>query len=150
MPIETALKTDREDRRTKSRFPIHRDLRYRLMQDGRTLEAGFGKTVDMGSGGVSFTLDRTLAAGIFIELSISWPVQLDNGTPMRLVVLGRVLRSQDGLTACTVDKYEFRTQARTPLSGDGLRGSLMPPRWADRIAKQSVKANPTAMLSCVG
>jgi hypothetical protein len=150
MPIETSLKTDREDRRVKSRFPIHRDLRYRLMQDGRTLESGSGKTVDMGSGGLSFTLDRTLAAGIFIELSISWPVELDNGTPMRLVVLGRVLRSHDGLTACTVDKYEFRTQARTSQGSVGLRGSLVPPRWADRIAKQSAKANSAALLTCVG
>jgi hypothetical protein len=150
MPIETAFKTDREDRRVKSRFPIQRDLRYRLMQDGRTIESGSGKTVDMGSGGVAFTLDRTLAAGIFIELSISWPVELDNGTPMRLVVLGRVLRCQEGLAACTVDKYEFRTQARSSQPGGGLRGSLLPPRWADRIAKQSSKSTSPALLACVG
>jgi hypothetical protein len=150
MPIEIARKTDREDRRTKSRFPIHRELRYRLMQDGRTLEAGSGKTVNMGSGGVAFTLDRTLAPGIFIEISISWPVELDNGTPMRLVVLGRVLRSEEGFAACTVDKYEFRTQARTSQAGPGLRGSLVPPRWAESMAKQSSKANSVAALTCVG
>ena len=135
MPIEI-FRHDRDNRRLKSRFPIHRELRYRLMQDGRILEAGFGKTVNMGSGGVAFALDRELAAGSFIELSISWPAQLDNGTPMRLVVFGRVVRSGEGVSVCTVDKYEFRTQARTPQPNAGFRGAALPPRWFERMAKQ--------------
>ncbi len=98
----------------------------------------------MGSGGVAFSLGCNVAAGTFIELSISWPVQLDNGTPMRLVVFGRVLRSGDGVSACTVDKYEFRTQARAPQVNTGLRGNVLPLRWAEHMTKQSPKISSTA------
>jgi len=139
MLMEKVLNQDRENRRLKTRFPIHRELRYRLMQDGRVLEMGIGKTVNMASNGVAFALDRALTAGAFIELSISWPVLLDSGTPVRLVVFGRVLRSGDGVSACTVDKYEFRTQARTPQPNTGLRGASLPPRWAARMAKLESK-----------
>jgi hypothetical protein len=139
MPIEIAPPTDApsiedpDDRRHKARFPIHRELKYRLMQDGRILEAGLGQTVNICSGGVAFSLDRELSTGTFIELSISWPVLLDNGTPMRLVVFGRVLRSGDGVSACTVDKYEFRTQARTAQNNQGYRSSILPLRWGERM-----------------
>jgi hypothetical protein len=130
MPMEPITTQKGSNRRRKTRFPIHRELRYKLLQDGRILEAGLGQTLNMGSGGVAFTLDRELPAGTFIELSISWPVQLDNGTPMRLVVFGRILRSGAGISACSVDKYEFRTQSRSPHLNTGLRGNVLPPRWA--------------------
>lgn len=133
MPIETLNKRDQNNRRQKSRFPIHRELRYKLLQDGRTQEAGLGQTVNMGSGGVAFSLDREFAAGTFIELSISWPVLLENATPMRLVIVGRILRSGDGLSACTVDKYEFRTQARTTLPITSVRSDVVLQRWTNRL-----------------
>ncbi|MGO9255029.1 MAG: hypothetical protein ACLQU1_01815 [Bryobacteraceae bacterium] len=130
MPIKKSAKKDKNNRRQKSRFPIHRELRYKILQNGRISEAGLGQTVNMGSGGVAFALDRELAAGTFVELSISWPVYLENETPMRLVVFGRVLRSGDGLSACTVDKWEFRTQSRASQTNTGSRGNLVVPRWA--------------------
>ena len=133
----------RSNRRRKNRFPIHRELRYKLLQDGRILEAGLGQTLNMGSGGVAFSLDRELPAGTFIELSISWPVHLDNGTPMRLVVFGRILRSGQGVSACSVDKYEFRTQARSPQLSTGLRGNVLPPRWAGRTSSKPPKCAAT-------
>jgi len=114
MKTEKLRVKDETNRRSKSRFPIHRELRYKLLQNGKTLGAGLGETMNMGSGGVAFSMDRELAAGSFVELSISWPVQLGDGTPMRLVIFGRVLRSGPGMSACTVDKYEFRTQSRNP------------------------------------
>jgi hypothetical protein len=145
MPMKSA-NPDRDNRRQKSRFPIQRELRYRLMQDGRTLEAGFGRTLNIGSGGVAFALERVLSAGSFVELSVSWPVLLDSETPMRLVIFGRVLRSGDGVSACTVDKYEFRTQARTPQITPSLRGDVLPPRWIDRMMKQQPKFSAVPSL----
>jgi hypothetical protein len=151
MQIQRSPKKTGDNRRHKSRFPIHRELRYKLLQDGRILEAGLGQTVNMGSGGVAFALDRELPAGSFVELSISWPVQLDSGTPMRLVVFGRVLRSGDGVSACTVDKYEFRTQARASQTNTGSRGAATLPRWGDRMtSKQPAKFGPFGPLSYVG
>jgi len=100
------------ERRSKYRFPMQRELRYKLLKDGASCQAGVGETVDMGSGGIGFSIGHDLPVGAFIELSISWPVLLDSSCPMRLNVFGRVVRNENGKCACTIDKYEFRTQAR--------------------------------------
>src|ERR1017187_4998963 len=82
----------RLDRRKKFRFPIHRELRYKLLEEGILVGAGTGQSVNIGSGGVAFSIDRDLSPGAFSELSISWPVLLDDTCPMRFIVFGRVLR----------------------------------------------------------
>jgi len=123
-----------DERRGKFRFPMERDLRYKLLKDGATLESGIGLTVDVGSSGIGFSVGRDLAPGNFIELSISWPVMLQDSCAMRLIVFGRVVRSDKGKSACTVDKYEFRTQART-LQPAPARNDGMLKRWADTVRK---------------
>jgi hypothetical protein len=123
------------ERRMKARFPMHRELRYKLLEGEATIASGAGATCDMSSGGVAFTSDRPLATGAFIEISISWPVVLEDGCPMRLIVFGKVLRSGLHRSACTVEKYEFRTQARTLQFAAPVRqdGKLL--RWAREYAK---------------
>jgi hypothetical protein len=100
------------ERRTKMRFPLQRDLRYKLMEDETVIEFGTGQTIDMGSGGLAFQVDHPLKVGASVELSISWPVLLGESCAMRLIVFGRVVRSWGRRSACRLDKYEFRTQAR--------------------------------------
>ena len=39
-----------EDRRQKARFPIRRELRYKLLQDSTVLEVGTGETINISSG----------------------------------------------------------------------------------------------------
>jgi len=127
-----------DERRGKFRFPLHRELRYKLIKDGAVLEAGIGETINIGSGGVSFAVERELAAGSFIQLSVSWPVLLDRSCPMRLIVFGRVLRSGGGVCACTIDKYEFRTQSRV-LQPTGTRNDSMLERWVENVRKENMK-----------
>jgi hypothetical protein len=129
----------RLDRRKKFRFPIHRELRYKLLDDGVLHGAGTGQSVNMGSGGVAFTIDQELRPGAYIELSISWPVLLDDTCPMRFIVFGRVLRSVGRKSVCTIDKYEFRTQARTVQAEPAVRNDSMLQRWADGMRKEAVK-----------
>jgi hypothetical protein len=127
------------NRRGKLRFPMQRDLRYKLLKDGATVESGAGQTIDLGSGGVGFEIGgRDLPAGSFIELSISWPVLLDASCPMRLIVFGRVVRSANGKSACTIDKYEFRTQSRVvrPMTS---RTDTMLQRWADGVRRDAAQ-----------
>jgi hypothetical protein len=127
------------DRRKKFRFPIHRELRYKLLDNGVLIGAGTGQSLNMGSGGLAFTIDQELKPGAFIELSISWPVLLDDSCPMRFIVFGRVLRSVGRKSACTVDKYEFRTQARTFQTAPAVRNDSMLQRWAGGMRKENVK-----------
>jgi hypothetical protein len=128
------------DRRKKARFPLQRELRYKVLEGDTIVEFGTGSTLDMGSAGLTFATDHELPVGSFIELSISWPVLLENSCPMRIIVFGRVVRNGDRLTACTVDKYEFRTQARAVREVVAIRSDSMLQRWADTIRKESLKS----------
>jgi len=98
------------DRRSSDRFPIEREVRYKMLDGKTVLQSGAGKTVDMSSSGVLFTTDQPLAAGNRLELSVNWPAQLDNTCPLKLVALGRVVRTDSGKAAIAIEKYEFRTQ----------------------------------------
>jgi hypothetical protein len=129
------------DRRNKHRFAIHRELRYKVAEDSLGTVTGAGQTVDIGSGGVAFSADGVLTKGSFVELSISWPVLLDESCPMRLIVFGRIIRVQARRAVCSIDKWEFRTQARTLQVVPAQRGDGMLQRWADGIRKGALKAS---------
>jgi PilZ domain len=128
------------ERREKVRFPLHRELRYKLLEDDTIVASGCGETLDVSSGGVSMSLDQPLTMGAFVELSVSWPVLLDQTCPMRLIAFGRVVRIEGKRAACTIDKYEFRTQARKPQVVTPIRSDTMLQRWADGYRKETVKA----------
>jgi hypothetical protein len=134
------------DRRGKYRFPMQRELRYKLLRDGATVESGSGQTVDVGSGGVAFSIGRELEPGSYIELSISWPVLLEHSCPMQLIAFGRVVRNLDGKCACTIDKYEFRTQARV-VQAPAVRNDSRLERWADAMRKDFSANLKPRMLS---
>jgi c-di-GMP-binding flagellar brake protein YcgR len=83
------------DRRTKKRFHIEQDVRYKMLYGQRIAETGTGKTMNISSGGVFFTTENTLTAGMPVELSMNWPVLLHDSCPMKLMA---------------IERYEFRTQ----------------------------------------
>jgi hypothetical protein len=128
-----------DERRGKFRFPLRREVRYKVTKDGAILDSGDGQTTNIGSGGVAFTVERDIEPGTLIQLSISWPVLLDKACPMRLVVFGRVLRAGSGACACTIDKYEFRTQSRI-LQPNGSRTDSMLERWAENVRREQIKS----------
>jgi hypothetical protein len=72
-------------------------------------EPGRGQTVNMSSTGVLFTTDQELMPGRRIELSISWPAQLNDTCKLKLVAKGRVVRAEAGKAALEIQQYEFRT-----------------------------------------
>ena len=49
-------------------------------------------TVNMSSNGVLFTTDHYLLPGRRLEVSISWPAQLNSKVALKLVARGRVVR----------------------------------------------------------
>ena len=122
------------ERRSKYRFEMERELRYKVTRDGVQVAAGTGRTANLGSGGVAFSTEHDLPSGSFVELSISWPVMLGETCPMRLIVFGRVLRSAQGRAACSIDKYEFRTAAKVQSIASG-RSDGMLQRWAEGMRK---------------
>jgi hypothetical protein len=107
------------DRRHSDRFPIEREIRYRVLSKRAGDEAGDGKTHNISSAGVLFTTERMLLPGHRLELAISWPAQLNNKCALRLVARGRIVRFEDGRAAMEIQQYEFRTMAATPAPSGG-------------------------------
>lgn len=105
------LERDRNDRRGADRFPIEREVRYKVLNRKNAEEVGSGKTINMSSNGVLFSTEQHLLPGKRLELSISWPAQLDSKISLKLVARGRVVRSDERRAAIEIHQYEFRTQA---------------------------------------
>ncbi len=90
------------DRRATSRFPMAFNLRYKVMVEdafGNTLRnivgnTGQGRTVNISSSGILFTTKHALVRGTRVEVEIEWPVKLDHAIPLKLVVQGRIVRSE--------------------------------------------------------
>jgi hypothetical protein len=45
-----------------------------------------------------------------VELSVNWPVLLNDSCPMKLMIYGCVARSNQRGAAVIIERYEFRTQ----------------------------------------
>jgi len=99
------------DRRQSDRFPIEREVRYRILSRRSVAESGAGSTVNMSSSGVLFATERNMSPGWRVELSINWPVNLNDKCALRLVARGRVVRSAQGTAAIEILDHEFRTQS---------------------------------------
>ena len=103
-------KNGERERRTKRRFQIEQEVRYKMLYGQRIAETGTGRTMNISSGGVWFTTENLLTAGMPVELSMSWPVLLNDSCPMKLMIYGCVIRSNDRGAAVAIERYEFRTQ----------------------------------------
>jgi hypothetical protein len=98
------------DRRASGRFPIHQEVIYTLLEGRSRFETGAGKTLDMSSGGILFTTSEALDPGKRLELAVNWPARLDGTCRLKLVALGRVVRTEADRAAIAIEHYEFRTQ----------------------------------------
>jgi PilZ domain len=100
------------ERRRSSRFPIEREVRYKTLNQRTEILSGAGKTLNISSSGVLFTSDHDLPIGTRLEVSISWPAQLNEKCLLNLVARGRITRHLKGQLALQIQQYEFRTQSR--------------------------------------
>ncbi len=89
---------------------MDRDVHYKVLNRQCAGEVGMGKTINMSSNGVLFTTDGHELRGRTLEVSISWPAQLDSVVPLKFVIRGRVVRSEHGIAAMEIQHREFRTQ----------------------------------------
>jgi len=102
------------DRRHPERYPMERQVRYQVLGKRGIEATGEGKTVNLSSRGVLFTCRHELQRGRRVELYISWPVLLNDECALKLVVRGRVVRSEEGRAAIEIQQHEFRTQSANP------------------------------------
>ena len=98
------------ERRYKRRFPMEQDVRYKMLYGQRIAETGSGRTTNVSSSGIWFSTESMLTTGMPIELSLNWPVLLNDTCPMKLMIYGCVVRSNERGAAVAIERYEFRTQ----------------------------------------
>ena len=104
------------ERRTKTRYPVRLNVRYQTIGRPATF-SGTGKTVDVSSGGVLIESQDEVAPGARLRVTMEWPTLLNGSTPLQLVTIGRVVRSEGLLFALAIEHYQFRTMRRdSPLS----------------------------------
>jgi hypothetical protein len=108
-----AITNAERERRSKRRFHIEQEVRYKMLYGQRIAETGAGKTSNISSGGVWFSTETMLTSGMPVELSLTWPVLLNDSCPMKLMIYGCVVRSNERGAAVAIERYEFRTQGKT-------------------------------------
>lgn len=99
------------ERRGTSRFPLHEDVRYKVVQSKTQKVIGSGTTLNFGSGGILFTTEELLPVGRSIELSVNWPARLDGTCPLQFVATGRIVRAEADRAAVRIERYEFKTRS---------------------------------------
>src|SRR5438874_3597466 len=95
------------ERRTKRRFQIDQEVKYKMLYGQRIAETGTGRTLNMSSGGIRFTTENMLTSGMPVELSLNWPVLLNDSCPMKLMIYGCVVRSSEKAATVAIERYEF-------------------------------------------
>jgi len=100
------------EKRLKRRFPLRRELHYKIIQWGWLIATGTGLTSDISSSGIRFTTEGNLPVNGIVEIAVSWPATRQNACPLQLVVNGQIGRREGTSVVCTIERFEFRTQAR--------------------------------------
>jgi hypothetical protein len=129
------------ERRARQRFPLNLEIRFTVSNGGRKRIQGRGEVVNISSRGVAFRTETALTPDVSIDASMEWPVVLNGDCVLRVMMEGRVLRVEKGLSVMTVIRYEFRTGGRVGAAPDSdlealkrriggmLIPALPPPQW---------------------
>lgn len=127
------------DRRSDRRYQLPLELRWKLVRRRKVLHTGEGQAIDLSSGGLLFDARRPLPVGLDVELSIAWPILLNNTAPMQLVVVGRIVRCTGNNVAIRMVQHEFKTmgssapeQARGAPAASKPQLMEMPQRGSNR------------------
>jgi len=105
------------EQRSHQRYPIELEVEYRLLAKGKSELVGSGKTRNISTGGVLFEASGSRPATGSIELLLSWPFLLEGVCPLKLVMKGRIVRSDVRGIAIQSNYHEFRTAGSRMTKG---------------------------------
>ncbi len=91
-------------------YPLALDAHYRILWRGFEI-VGEGRTAWVGSKEVVFIASGPLPPCDRIEISLFWPVELEGGARLKLVIQGRIYNRDRNQISVGVTKYEFHTRA---------------------------------------
>lgn len=130
------------ERRAKSRYPIELNVRYQTMGAAGPV-AGVGQTVNMSSGGMLISCNKSIPEGTRLKLFIEWPSLLNGTTPLQLITVGTVVRCTKIGLSLTFEGYQFRTMARSRPSNVTRMPDRVAPSYGD------AKLEPRSLIAKV-
>lgn len=101
-----------EERTGKRRFRIELALTVSWDFD-QVHRTASGTVVEIGSDGLLFRSETALPPSALATASIAWPVSLEDGCRLQLIVTGPILNAGPQGSRMRIDQYIFRTAART-------------------------------------
>ena len=117
------IQTQRAEQRAHQRYPIALKVEYKLLKKGRTELVGSGCTLNVSTGGLYFEADTPLPSQGRIDLAMEWPFLLEGVCALKLVMRGRIVRSDPKGVAVQILRHEIRTAGVKAVS----RGSKSEP-----------------------
>ncbi len=114
----SAVRVDREwERRAHRRYAIVSSLNYRIVRQHQVLQEGSGRSVDISTSGISFESPHMLPLGSKVEVTIAWPSGPSALRRLEFVAEGRIVRTQQTVTAVVFKRYAFREIGRYSVMG---------------------------------
>ena len=101
----------RYERRRHQRFPIRATADVIIAGTARK-----AAVVELSSGGVLLSSSEPLPVVRQVQRFIDWPALLDNPCLLRLVINGKVLRSDPDGAAVEMARYDYRTMSRDSIT----------------------------------
>jgi hypothetical protein len=123
----------RADLRSHRRYPLQLDADYKVLRSRRIERAGNVTTLNISSRGVLLSeTSGSLPVNGLIEVAIGWPFLLEGVCRLKLVMRGRIVRSDERGTAVEVWSHNFHTTGppaigRQPDKEPGAYTWLEPP-----------------------
>jgi hypothetical protein len=103
-------------------FPLSLEMHYKIRGDAGE-QPGEGRTLWISSRTLIFEPDRPLSSGTDLEITIPWPVRLDERIGLQLWIRARVAHTlSQGVTA-EIRKYQFRTRGAVYAAAAGQSAS---------------------------
>jgi hypothetical protein len=125
---EGSIQQAGQERRTMRRFDMHLPATVRVAGQGlRDLST---ETQNVSARGVFFFLDRPLAEGMRIEVTMTFPPHVTQTEPVRVRFTARVVRVETSPTysgigvAAVIEEYEFlRSNPTSGFNGESKFGT---------------------------
>jgi hypothetical protein len=106
-------------------YPVELELTYKVSGDSPVL-AGAGQTLSMSRDELHFVADRALPKGTELDISVAWPVLLDNRLHLQLCLEATVTSNSDRFVSARFRRYQFRIRNTRPQTAASMLPALVP------------------------
>jgi hypothetical protein len=104
---QSRVERDRRNRRAAKRYLLDLRFEYRVFGRNGSVQEGWGRTLNMSSGGLLVAPDQPICKGRTTEITVQLSAPFKDAPGPRLVVLGHVLRSDATGAAIRILRHGF-------------------------------------------